>query len=341
MEYIKKSDKGFNEKNILVVHLNSKTALSNEMIKGKFSSIPGVLSVTESASGLPGIGFTMNGYVPEGLQKPVLSDALYVDENYLKTMGINLSEGRDFRRVTEESNKVIINQAFAKMLGWDKPLGKFISRNIKYEVIGEVKDFNTSSFHNKTEPVFISTTNEWNKFDNIIIKFQTVNIPGILKSCESILKEIDPKDAFEYEFLEDSISENYSSDEKMNILFLILSVIAIFISSLGLFGLATFATQSRMKEISIRKINGATISDVYRKFNIELLKWILISFFIAAPIGFYAMNKWLSNFAYRTTISSLLLIFSGLFALAIGFLTVSWAANKAARTNPAETLRKD
>jgi putative ABC transport system permease protein len=96
-----------------------------------------------------------------------------------------------------------------------------------------------------------------------------------------------------------------------------------------------------MKEISIRKINGASISEIFRRFNFELLRWIIISFIIATPIGFYAMTKWLNNFAYKTTISLGLLIFSGLFALAIGLLTVSWAANKAARTNPAETLRKD
>jgi putative ABC transport system permease protein len=96
-----------------------------------------------------------------------------------------------------------------------------------------------------------------------------------------------------------------------------------------------------MKEISIRKINGATISDVFRKFNLDLLRWILISFAVAIPIGYYAMNKWLSTFAYKITINFWLLIISGLLAFAIGFITVSWAANKAARTNPAETLRKE
>jgi putative ABC transport system permease protein len=134
---------------------------------------------------------------------------------------------------------------------------------------------------------------------------------------------------------------SYSKDQKLNILFLVLSVVAIFISSLGLFGLATFATQSRMKEISIRKINGASISEIFRSFNFELLRWIILSFVIAAPIGYYAMNKWLNNFAYKTTISIWLLISSGLFTLAIGLITVSWAANKAARNNPAETLRKE
>jgi len=175
-----------------------------------------------------------------------------------------------------------------------------------------------------------------------IIKFQSLNLTDILKQTEKIIKEIDPASPFGYEFLEDSINSSYAEDQKKNVLFLILSVIAIFISSLGLFGLATFATKSRMKEISIRKINGATISDVFRKFNLDLLKWILISFIIATPIGYYAMNKWLINhFAYKTTISLWLLISSCLFALAIGLLTVSWAANKAARTNPAETLRKE
>ena len=342
MQFVKKRDKGFNEKNILLVNLNSKTSATYELIKSKFSSIPGVLSVSVSAGGTPGVGFTSNGYLPEGVEKPIMANAVYIDENYFKTMGISILDGRDFRNPKADNNKVIINQTFAKFLGWDIPTGKTISRNrIKYEVIGVVKDFNTSTFHNKIEPIFISTVNEWGKFDNIIIKYLPANISGVLKSSESILKEIDPQGPFEYEFMEDSISNAYSIDQKLNILFLVLSVIAIFISSLGLFGLATFATQSRMKEISIRKINGAMITDIFRKFNFELLKWILISFIIASPIGYYAMNKWLNNFAYKTTLSLWLLISSGLFALTIGLLTVSWAANKAARTNPAETLRKD
>ncbi len=342
MQFVKKSDKGFSEKNILCVNLNSKMSATFELIKNKFAAIPGILSVSVSAGGMPGLGFTSNGYMPEGVQKPIMANAVYVDEDYLKTMGISLQEGRDFRNLKADSNKVIINQTFAKFLGWDKPTGKSISRNgIRYEVIGEVKDFNTSTLHNKIEPIFISTVNEWGRFDNIIIKFQPSNISGVLKNSESILKEIDPREPFVYEFLEDSLSFAYLKEQKLNILFLVLSVIAIFISSLGLFGMATFTTHSRMKEISIRKINGAMISDIFWKFSFDLLKWILLSFIIALPVGYYAMNKWLNNFAYKTSISLWLLIGSGLFTLIIGLLTVSWASVKAARSNPADTLRKD
>jgi putative ABC transport system permease protein len=280
--------------------------------------------------------------MPEGFQKPVMANAVYVDENWLKTMGITLIEGRDFRNRRIDPNKVIINQTFAELNGWDKPVGKSITRNsVKYEVIGLVKDFNTDSFYEKTEPLFISTVNEWGSYGNVIIKFQPNSITGVLKVAESILKEIDPKSPFEYEFLEDSLKSTYASDQKLNTLFLDLAIIAIFISSLGLFGLATFITQSRVKEISIRKVNGAMISDILRSFNFELLKWIVVSFIIAGTIGYYAMNKWLNNFAYKTSISLWLLFASGLFALVIGLLTVSWAANKASRTNPAETLRKN
>lgn len=342
MQFVKKSDKGFNDKNILLVNLNSKTAATYELILNRLSSIPGVTSVSVSAGGEPGVGFFMNGYLPEGVEKPMLARAVYVDENYLKTMEISLIDGRDFRNIRSDGNKVIINQTFAKILGWNQSVGKSISRNgTKYEVIGVVKDFNTSSLYNKTEPIFISTVNEVGEFEKIVIKYLPSNLKDVLKSCESILKEINPDFPFDYEFLEDSMSASYSKDQKTNLLFLVLSVIAIFISSLGLFGLATFATQSRMKEISILKINGATISDVFRKFNLDLLKWILISFIIATPIGYYSMTKWLTSFAYKTTISIWLLICSCLFTLAIGLLTVSWAANKTARTNPAETLRKD
>jgi len=341
MQFIRNSDKGFDQKNILLVNLNTKTSATYELVVSKLSGIPGVTSVSVSAGGAPGVSFTMNGYRPEGVDKPILAHAVYVDENYLRTMGISLIEGRDFRNIRSDSNKVIINQTFAKMLGWDKPIGKYILRNAKYEVIGMVKDFNTSSLYDKTEPIFISTANEWGKFDQVVIKYLPSKLKDVLKNCESILKEINPDGPFEYAFLEDSMAASYGKDLKLNVLILVLSVIAIFISSLGLFGLATFTTQSRTKEISIRKINGAASMDIFQKFNFELLKWIIISFVIAGPVSYYAMTKWLNGFAYKTNISIWLFILSCLFTLAIGLLTVSWAANKAVRTNPAETLHKD
>jgi putative ABC transport system permease protein len=342
MQYVRKSDKGFDEKNILLVNLNPKTASTYEMILSRFSSIPGVTSVSVTAGGKPGVSFTLNGYLPEGVEKPILAHAVYVDENYLKTFRISLIEGRNFRNIRADSNKVIINQTFAKSMGWNIPTGKFISRNgVKYEVIGMVKDFNTSSMYDKIEPIFISTANEWGKFEQVVIKYLPSNLKDVLKSCESILKEINPESPFEYEFLEDSMSGSYGKDQRLNILFLFLSIIAIFISSLGLFGLATFTTQSRIKEISIRKINGASASEIYRKFNYDLLKWIVISFVGAGPISYFAMNKWLNSFAYKTNISIWLFIAAILFTLAIGLITVSWAAGKASGTNPAETLRKE
>jgi putative ABC transport system permease protein len=342
MQFVKKTDKGFNEKNILLINLNSKTAATYELILNRFSSIPGVVSASVSAGGEPGVGFFMNGYIPQGVEKPILARAVYVDENYMKTMGISVIDGRDFRNIRTDRNKTIINQTFVNLLGWNQPVGKSISRNGKtYEVIGIVKDFNTSSLYNKTEPIFISTENEVGEFEKIIIKYQPSNLKDILKATEKMLKELNPEFPFEYEFLENMMTISYSKDQKMDLLFLVLSVIAIFISSLGLFGLATFSTQSRIKEISVRKINGATISDVFRKFNLDLLKWIIISFIIATPVAFYSMTRWLDNFAYKTTISLWLIISSCLITLAIGLLTVSWAANKAARINPSETLRKE
>jgi len=342
MQYVKKTDKGFDEKNLVYVNLNSKTAASYEVITGKLSSIPGVLSVSASAGGKPGTGFTSNGYELEGTQKPVMLNAVYVDENWLKISGIKLVEGRDFRNLRIDPRKAIINQTLVKLSGWEDPVGKSITRNgVKYEVIGVVKDFNTNSFYENIEPLFISTVNEWGSYENIIIKFQPESITDVLKATQSILSEIDPKNPFEYEFLEDSISYSYSSDQKLNILLLLLAAIAIFISSLGLFGLATFISQSRVKEISIRKVNGAMISDILRKFNSDLLKWIIVSFIIAVIIGYYSMEKWLNNFAFKTKISLWVFVASGLFATLIGLITVTLAVNKASRANPAETLRKN
>jgi putative ABC transport system permease protein len=341
MQFVKKKDKGFDDKNIFDVRLSGKTSAEYRLIEEKLSSVPGVISSTVSAGGKPGLWFTSNEYQPESVEKPVMLNALYCDENYLKTMNISLLDGRDFRNLKVDSNKVIVNETFARMFGWDNPIGKYISRDKKYEVIGVVKDFNTSSLYSKTKPIFISTVNEFRDFEDLLIKFQPLQISDVLKSTEAIIREIDPSRPFSYELLEDSIDSSYALDQRLNLLFLVLSVIAIFISSLGLFGLATFSIQSRIKEISIRKINGATISDIYRKFNFELLKWVLISFVIAFPAGYYVMNIWLNNFAYKTPISVWLLLTSGLFTLVTGLFTVGWAANRSARTNPAEILRKE
>jgi putative ABC transport system permease protein len=342
MQFVKKTDKGFDEKNLLYVNLNANTAASYELIAGKLSSIPGVLSVSESAGGKPGAGFTSNGYELEGTQKPAMLNAVYVDENWLKTLGITIIEGRDFRNIRIDPHKAIVNQTLVKLAGWKDPVGKSVVRNgVKYEVIGVVKDFNTNSFYENIEPLFISTVNEWGSFENIIIKFLPESIAEVLKTTQTLLYEIDPKNPFEYEFLDDTLRYSYSSDHKLNILLLLLAGIAILISSLGLFGLATFISQSRVKEISIRKVNGAMITDILQKFNSDLLKWILISFIIAGSIGYYSMHKWLNNFAFKTTISIWIFIASALFASLIGLLTVTVAVNKASRANPAETLRKN
>lgn len=341
MRFVKNYNLGFNYKNILVINFNQKTSATYELIREKISSLPGVISVSVSSGGAPGLGFTSNGYLPEGIDKPIMANAVYIDNNYLKTMGISLLDGRDFRNSKADSNKVIINQTFAKFMGWGNPIDKTITRNIKYEVIGVTKDFSTSSIHNKIEPIFITTVNEWGQFNNIMVKYQPSTLSALLKSSEKIMKDIDRQYPFEYNILEDSIFSGYSREHKMNTLFLILSAISILISSLGLYGLATFSTQSRMKEISIRKINGATINDILLKFNSDLLSWILISFLIAAPIGYYMMNKWLGNFAYKISIGPGILILSGFFALVIGLLTVCWATFKSAKSNPAVTIRKE
>ncbi len=340
LNFIRTADKGFNEKNILVIGLSKKAASTYSVIKDRFSSIPGISSVSVIAGGLPGVGFTSNGYMPEGFDKPVISNAVYVDENYLKTMGISLVSGRDLTNSKADSNKVLINETFALLAGWSNPVGKTISRNgIRYEVIGEVKDFSTSTLHKKTEPIFITNVNEWGQFTDILVKYQAGKAQDVLQESEKIARDIDPQSTFEYKFLEDVIDNAYAPERRLNSLFLIFSVIAILISSLGLFGLATFTTRSRMKEISIRKINGATIPDILIKFNSELLRWIIIAYVVACPLGYFVMNRWLANFAFRTTTGTGVFLISGILAAAVGILTVTSASLKAAATNPAETLR--
>jgi putative ABC transport system permease protein len=178
---------------------------------------------------------------------------------------------------------------------------------------------------------------DWNSHINIKINNQ--NTAQSIKYIEGLWNELSPKTPFEYEFLDKTYGQLYESEENLQKIFTTFSVIAIIIACLGLFGLALNSTQQRLKEISIRKINGAKISEVLIMLNKDFIKWIVIAFVIACPIAWYVMHEWLNNFAYKTDLSLWIFAIAGILALGIALLTVSYLSWKAASRNPVEGLR--
>lgn len=340
MRYVKGINLGFSRDNVVVINLNDVTAQRSEMIKERFLSLPGIVSVTRSAGGVPGLEFTSNGYKVEGVENPILTNAVYVDKEYITTLGMMIKMGRNFRDNLGDKYTAIINETFVIAAGWDNPLGRTIERNgIEYNVIGVIKDFHTSSLHNKIEPLLMTQVNEFGAFRQMIMKTEGVGLDDLKWDIEKIFTEEDPGSQLNYRLLSDSFDNQYLAEKNLNLIFLIMALIAIIISGLGLFGLATFATKSRSREISIRKVNGAMVHNILSRFYSELLIWIILAFLIAAPISSIIMNSWLTNFEYKTRISLWILLAGGLLTLLIGILSIGLATFREANRNPVESLR--
>lgn len=340
MIFIQKADPGFSDENVVYAGLSKRTSQRTDIIKDKLLSLTGVRSVSVATGGMPGLNFTSNGYLVEGLDQPLLSNAVYVDKDYLSTLGLRLEVGHDFIDDETDMYNVLINQTFANTAGWQEPLGKRIVRNSnEYTVIGVVQDFHTGSVHNKIQPVFITLHNEWGRIGTIIIKLDSPPNESILEQVETVFKGEDPSSPHNLVILDESLRSRYESERNLNTIFFVLSVLAILISGLGLFGLATYSSQSRKKEIGIRKVSGAMIVDILTRFSKELLIWIALAIIIATPLAIFIMNSWLTNFEYKTASRPWIVISASLITILIGLVAVILATYREASRNPAETLR--
>ncbi len=274
------------------------------------------------------------------------------DTSYLETYGLHLVAGDNFN-LRDSSRSVIINEELAKQFNFTSPvdaLGKevttyFDGENRKFTVCGVVKDYHYESFHNKIRPAFLIQKLNRSRIAGIrmVTDFNTGTsfnqIRDVLAYTENSWRSVFQNEYYEYEFIEDRIEANYASEENASNLINLFAIITIIISCLGIFGLALYSSEKRSKEIGIRKINGAKISEVMVMLNKDLVKWVLIAFIISSPIAFYVMHKWLENFAYKTELSWWIFALAGLLTLGIALLTVSFQSWKAASRNPIESLR--
>jgi putative ABC transport system permease protein len=258
--------------------------------------------------------------------------------------GVKLVAGRNFSEdfPGDFPNAMVINEKMVRSLGFLNPqdvLGKsyIISLNeYKPEIIGVVKDFNSSSLHNEiTSQVFMTNPN-W--FKEFIVKVKSANMPSTINSLKEVWAKFFPQYPFEYSFLDDSIDKMYKSEERYSKVITTFSVIALFIACLGLLGLASFVTEQRKKEIGIRKVQGASITSIVQLVSTDFMILVLVSNVIAWPVAYFFMTKWLISFAYRINIGFGTFILAGGLALLIALITVSFQAVKAAVTNPVKSL---
>ena len=266
----------------------------------------------------------------------------------MKMMGFELIAGRMFSEdfSGDVNSRIIVNEATLRKFSipYDKAIGQKLSFNTRnksmasVEIIGVVKDFHFADLHQVIEPYAFFLNND-SDFNYLIAHTNTSDVSTVLTFLEARWKSLVPDEPFTYSFINEDFESNYAADANTYRIVNSFTIISILISCLGLFGLVTFATQQRSKEIGVRKVNGAKVSEVMTLLSKDFVKWISIAFVIATPLAWYVMSKWLESFAYKTTLSWWIFALAGLLALGIALLTVSWQSWKAATRNPVEALR--
>jgi len=337
IDFVKGKSLGLNTANIIDFNQSKQIGLSYNVFKQRLLNNPNIISVTRTNTGL-GKGLPITGtYEQNGIKKTYAVTT--VDPDFIPTMDIEMIDGRNFSWEIQGDNEgaIIVNETFAKEFGLESVLNAELTLfNRKAKIIGVTKDYFYDSFRQTLKPSALWYAN-WNSHINIKINNQ--NTAQSIEYIEGIWNELSPQTPFEYEFLDKTFGQLYKSEENLQKIFTTFSVIAIILACLGLFGLALNSTQQRVKEISIRKINGAKISEVLIMLNKDFITWIVIAFVIACPIAWYAMHEWLNNFAYKTELSLWIFAIAGILALGIALLTVSFLSWKAASRNPVEGLR--
>lgn len=342
LKYSKNTNPGYDRDHIVVLPLvGDKTQEAYPLLQQKLSQIPGVQQVS-ALSDIPYDGIANNGFIPEGSTKAMIIHQLDVDENFLKTFNIKLVAGDFFTKDRPVINEgFIINETLAKILEWQNPLGKTISRNGEHKVVGVIKDFHFASLHDKIEPLII-TNKPWNNhYSCLAIKYQTANTSALLTEIRQTWRKTLSDASFDYWFLDDAFNTLYKSEERFQQIFLYFSVLSILLTLAGVFGLAVLTLKQRTKELGIRKILGARIADIV-KLSIGDFVWLIVTaVLIATPLAWYYMHVWLQNFAYRISISWWMFTICGAIVLLITISTISILAIKAAVANPVKSLRTE
>jgi putative ABC transport system permease protein len=341
LSYIRNKKLGFNKEHVVNIPVYDKDALQRyETIKNEFLKNPRILGVSAS-SFFPGKIPWYQSYWYEGLSGnsyPAIR-WISVDHDFLLTFGIELVSGRNFSRdfPNDVKGAYILNESAVKEIGWDSPLGKQFRIIEKGTVVGVVKDFHFKSLHQEIEPLALYLCPEY--FEYFSVRISPEGIPQALDFLRDRWQELVPNQLFQFSFLDQDFDNLYKAEMRLQKIFGIVTSLAIFIACLGLFGLAAFTAEQRTKEIGVRKVLGASVSGIFILLSKEFTRWVLVANVIAWPVAYYAMSRWLQNFAYRTSIGLWIFLLAAAVAFVVALLTVSYQAIKAAISNPADALR--
>ena len=342
LDFIQKKNLGYTQDHVIYLSERGPFWQKYDTFKEELLQHPEILGVT-AASSVPTFtvtsttGVSWEGKDPED---KILFTQFTVDYDYFETLGMDIVEGRSFSKdfSTDEQDAYVLNETGAAATGLEDPIGKsFTLWDRKGTIVGVVKDYNFKSLHTKIEPLLHRL---WGRYyRHVLIRVKSENLAQNLKTIEKVYASHNPGYPFEYHFLNEELDRLYISDKRTAKVFQTFMILALFISGLGLFGMASFMASQRTKEIGIRKVLGATAPGIFILLLKEFAKWVLISNVIAWPVSYLVMERWLKNFAYRTDIALWMFAASGILGLVAAILTVSFQALKASMANPVDSLK--
>jgi ABC-type antimicrobial peptide transport system permease subunit len=341
LNFIRSKELGFNREQVLSLSMNDSIRESYESFKNELLQNPGVVHVTFATSRPTSIG-NINPVYWEGRgpDQYEIMNFVSVDCDYIETFGMEMVAGRDFSRdFPTDRDNYIINQAAVKLTGLKDPVGKLFSI-WQYEgrILGVVKDFHSRSLHNEIRPLVITMRPNWRPA-YVFVKIRPDSIPATMGYVERTWGKFAPGYPFNYLFLDDAFEQLYRTDQRTGSIFKYFAVLAVFISCLGLFGLVSYSAAQRTKEIGIRKVMGASVSHIISLISQEFLLLVGLANIIAWPVAYFIMKRMLSSYAYRTGLSWWIFLLAGVSACGIALMTVSIQTFRAARANPADSLR--
>ncbi len=354
--YSKNKDLGFNKDYLMAINVqNPQIFQQMQAFKQELISHKDITAVSASFN-MPGTTFNrspVRAETNEGDIQQMSCQFMQIDFDYLDTMEMEVVAGRNFNREIENTwiQSVLVNEAAVRKFGWDEPIGKRVvaftdslGNDNFAEIVGVVKDFHANSMRQEIYPVLIWLITDDMQFRyrenlRVFVRLNSENYRETIDYIDETWNRFSPEEPIRFVFVDEQLNQLYQAEEKLIVLFSYFTFITIFIACLGLFGLAAFTAEQRTKEIGVRKVMGASVLQIVALLSRDFTKLVIISCFIACPLSYLAMNKWLENFAYRTSINFWIFIAAGGLALIIALITVSVQTLKSAHSNPVEALK--
>jgi len=342
LDFMQNKKLGYDQDHILHFRKRGNLNSQYESFKNELSQNPNILGVTTS-SDLP--TYTVHStsaiaWEGKGPDDRVLMHRFSVDHDYIKTFGIEMIEGRDFSKeiTTDTEAGYVVNEEAVKQMGLDSPIGKrFTLYNFEGQIIGVMKNFHFKSLHVKIEPLVLKIRPSWDRY--VFVRVRSEDMSSNIKFIEKVHQRFNTDYPFEFTFLEDTIDRLYREERRISRVVQYFTCLALFISCIGLFGLAAFMAEQRTKEIGIRKVLGSSVSGIVLILSKAFAKWVLVANVLAWPTAYFLLNRWLQNFAYRTSLPWWIFFLSGWIALMVALVTVSYQSIRASLVNPVEALK--